>query len=58
MDIKTVILNVYIIGNKVNINHFSSGLNEISKQFLLFSKTSSSDKQILGGAHIVIKKFL
>ena len=58
MDIKTVILNVYIIGNKVNINRFSSGLNEISKQFLLFSKTSSSDKQILGGAHIVIKKFL
>ena len=59
MNIKTIILNVYLIGGifKEEPSQSETDLTE-DANFLLTSKSSLSDMQILGGAHILVKNFL
>lgn len=59
-NIKALILNVYIIGDvfKEKSSQSETDLNLNKANILLRSKSSLSHKQILGGAHIVVKNFL
>jgi hypothetical protein len=61
VNIKALILNIYIIGEVFKEEFFEPepDLNANNKtNILITSKSSLSDKQILGGAHIVVKNFL
>ena len=60
VNIKALVINIYIIGEILKEDFFEPepDLNANKTNILITSKSSLSDKQILGGAHIVVKNFL